>query len=120
MRGAERLSRLLTCGWQRPPRNSERGQELTRRDLAEIVELLECELAWFGFRSVTVGPFIRVKGNTVSIDLLDRGEVLCRIELDRRSGAIRPSSSDGLRRLMTSLRKEDRNRYAHNKWTTLR
>ncbi len=110
MRGEERLSRLLTCGWQWPTRNSQRRQELTGRDVAEIVELLERKLAWFGFRSVKVGPFVRVKDNTVSIDLLDRGEVLCRIQLDRRSGAIRPSSSDGLRPLMTCLRKEDRNR----------
>jgi hypothetical protein len=59
----------------------ERREHLTGRDLAEIVQLLECKLAWFGFRSVKLGPFIRVKDNTVSIDLLDGGEMLCRIEL---------------------------------------
>ena len=86
LRKEEGLSRPLTCSSQWPRRNSEMRQELTAGDLAEIVELLECKLAWFGFRSVKVGPFIRVKDNTVSIDLLDRGDVLCRIELDRRSG----------------------------------
>jgi hypothetical protein len=59
--------------------------ELTGSDLAEIVGLLECKLAWYGFRSVKVGPFIRVNDNTVSIDLLNHGDGLCRIELDRRS-----------------------------------
>ena len=59
--------------------------ELTGSDLAEIVGFLERKLAWFGFRSVKVGPFIRVNDNTVSIDLLNRGDVMCRIELDRRS-----------------------------------
>jgi hypothetical protein len=53
---------------------------------------------------VKVGPFIRVKDDTVSIDLLDGGGVLCRIELDRWSGAIIPSSSDVLHPLMRSLR----------------
>jgi hypothetical protein len=59
--------------------------ELTGSDLAEIVGLLERKLAWYGFPSVKVGPFIRVNDNTVSIDLLNHGDGLCRIELDRRS-----------------------------------
>ena len=82
----------------------EKGQELTGRDLAEIVKLLECKLAWYGFRSVKVGPFIRIQDRKVLIDLLDRGEVLCSLELDLQSGA--PASSDGrpLAPLMNSLR----------------
>jgi hypothetical protein len=83
--GEERQITLATGGWSWP-HNSERGTELTGRDLAEIVELLEVKLAWFGFRSVKVGPFIRVKDDTVSIDLMHRGDVLCRIQLDRPSG----------------------------------
>jgi hypothetical protein len=65
-------------------------KELTGRDLAEVVRLLKCKLAWYGFRSVRVGPFIRMKGRKVLIDLLDRGEVLCRIELDAESGVPDP------------------------------
>jgi hypothetical protein len=88
--GEERLTGLRTGGWPRPPHNSEKGTELTGRDLAEIVELLECNLAWFGFRSVKVGPFIRVKDDTVSIDLIDRGDMLCRIELPALIGSNAP------------------------------
>jgi hypothetical protein len=57
------------------------SQEQTGRDLAEVVRLLKCKLAWYGFRSVRVGPFIRIKGRKVLIDFLGRGEVLCPIEL---------------------------------------
>lgn len=60
-------------------------KELTGRDLAEVVRLLKCKLAWYGFRSVRVGPFIRMRGRKVLIDLLDRGEVLCCLELDADS-----------------------------------
>ncbi len=86
MSGEERLTRLQTGGWPRPLHNSEKTSALTGRNIAEIVELLECKLAGFGFRSVKVGPFIRVKDGTVSIDLMDRGDVLCRIELEYGSG----------------------------------
>src|SRR5262245_36701164 len=74
--------------------------ELTGSDLAEIVGLLECKLAWLGYRSVKVGPFIRVNDNTVSIDLLNRGDVMCRIELDRRSHQWH--GLDGIRRAAQS------------------
>jgi len=73
-----------TPAHSRYPHTSE-VPELTGSDLAEIVGLLECKLAWLGYRSVKVGPFIRVNDDTVSIDLLNRGDVMCRIELDRRS-----------------------------------
>jgi len=56
---------------------------LTGTDLADIVRLIERKLVWYGFTSVKVGPFIRITGGKVFIDLLDRGEVLCRLELDR-------------------------------------
>jgi hypothetical protein len=74
----------LETGQSRYPHTSE-IPELTVSDLAEIVRLLERKLAWFGFRSIKVGPFIRVNDNAASIDLLNRDDVLCRIELDRRS-----------------------------------
>ena len=46
---------------------------LTGRGLAEIVNLLECKLAWYGFRSVEIGPFVKVNRHTISIDLSQRG-----------------------------------------------
>jgi hypothetical protein len=90
---------VLETGHSRNSRTSE-IPELTGGDLAEIVGLLECKLAWYGFRSVKVGPFIRVNDNTVSIDLLNRGDVLCRIELDRRSNQWH--GLDGIRRASQS------------------
>src|SRR5262245_24762021 len=74
----------LETGHSRYPHTSE-VPELTGSDLAEIVGLVECQLAWLGYRSVKVGPCLRVTDNTVSIDLLNRGDVMCRIERDRRS-----------------------------------
>lgn len=85
--------------------SSEKREELTGRDLAEIVKLLECKLAWWGFRSVEVGPFIRVSHHTISIDLLRAGgRVLCRVEVDRQSGMVHPSAGRALSRLLMSLR----------------
>jgi hypothetical protein len=47
----------------------EKAGQLTGRGLAEIVNLLECKLAWYGFRSVEIGPFVKVNRHTISIDL---------------------------------------------------
>jgi hypothetical protein len=81
--------------------SSEKGEELTGRDIAEIVKLLECKLAWWGFRSVEVGPFIRVSHHTISIDLRRAGGcVLCRVEVDRQSGVVHPSAGGVLSRLL--------------------
>jgi hypothetical protein len=91
--------------WQWPPSGNtlERTPGLTGKDLAEIVELLERKLAWFGLKSVRVGPFVRVKDDTVSIALIDQGGLSYSIELEGRSRRIKPSSGDALRLLMTSL-----------------
>ena len=81
--------------------SSEKSGELTGRDLAEIVKLLECKLAWWGFRSVKVGPFVRVGHHAISIDLLlAGGRVLCRVEVDRRSGMVDSSAGRALNRLL--------------------
>jgi hypothetical protein len=81
--------------------SSEKGEELTGRDLAEIVKLLECKLAWWGFQSVELGPFIRVSHHTISIDLLRAGgRVLCHVEVDRHSGKVDPSARRALSRLL--------------------
>jgi hypothetical protein len=96
---------------RRPPSGNivERRPGLTGKDLAEIVELLERKLAWFGLRSVKVGPFVRVKDDMVSIDLIDRCGLSHRIELEGRSRRIEPSSGDALLLLMTPLRCRNRN-----------
>jgi hypothetical protein len=86
--------------------HAEPRKQLTGRDLAqlaEIVKLLECKLAWYGFRSVKVGPFIRIQGRKVLIDLLDRGEVLCRMEVDAQPDVLDRSRSHALALLMNSL-----------------
>ena len=80
--------------------NSEKREELTGQDLAEIVKLLECKLAWWGFRSVEIGPFVKVSPHTISIDLLrSGGRVLCCVEFDRQSGMVHPSAGRALSRL---------------------
>ena len=71
----------------------QKAGQLTGRGLAEIVNLLECKLAWYGFRSVEIGPFVKVNRHTISIDLSQQGALLGRVEVDRESGAI--TRSDG-------------------------
>jgi hypothetical protein len=104
---AERLSR--TCdrdrnqglGGSSEKREELTGRDLAERDLAEIVKLLECKLAWWGFRSVEPGPSITVSRHTISIDLRRAGgRVLCRVEVDRQSGRVDPSAGRALSRLL--------------------
>ena len=105
---SDRRSHRQNSG-QWPPSSTilERRPGLTGKDLAEIVELLEHKLAWFGLRWVKVGPFVHVKDDMVSIDLIDRCGLSYRIELEGRSRRINPSSSDALLLLMTSLRRQN-------------
>jgi hypothetical protein len=77
---------------------------MTGTDLADIVRLIERKLAWYGFTSIKVGPFIRISGGRVLIDLLDRGEVLCRLELDPAMQTQTCTETSGLATLMNSLR----------------
>jgi hypothetical protein len=82
--------------------SSEKREELTGRDLAEIVKRLECKLAWWGFRSVELGPSITVSRHTISIDLRRAGgRILCRVEVDRQSGMVHPSAGRALSRLLS-------------------
>ena len=109
--------------YQTPAQTSERQPEpsrkgvITNRGIAEIVELVERKLAWFGFRSVTIGPFIKVTDRAILIDLLTQGNFLCRIEVDRQSGAITRSGGDALAPLIASLRRE---RSQGEPWETAR
>jgi hypothetical protein len=100
---AQGASRMPSKG-QWLGRNSKHKKQLTGQDLADIVRLLECKLAWYGFRSVKVGPFIRLQGRKVLIDLVDRGDVLCRMELDNKSNALGRSRSHALKLLNQFLR----------------
>jgi hypothetical protein len=82
-----KLRRLRDCE-RRLGGVPKKEKRLTGRSLAEIVNLLECKLAWYGFRAVEIGPFVKVNRHTISIDLSQRGAFLGRIEVDRESGAV--------------------------------
>jgi hypothetical protein len=64
------------------------GQALTGLDLAKIIEGLKRRFAWYGFRPIVLGPFIKIKDDTISIDLFVRDFMLGHVEVDRYSGAI--------------------------------
>ena len=66
-----------------------RSDGLTGRDLAEIVDLLKLKLAWYGFRSISLGPVIKVQEHIISVDLTDKGLLVGRVEVERRSGVIK-------------------------------
>jgi hypothetical protein len=70
-------------------RGSAKSEGLTGRDLAEIVDLLKRKLAWYGFRSIALGPVVKVQEQIISVDLMDRGLVVGRVELERCSGTIK-------------------------------
>lgn len=79
--------RLAGHGARSPRRGS-----LHRLNLDEISDLLERRLAWYGLRSVRLGPFRSGADGALLVDLLDTdGSVLDRVEVDRTSGALRPT-----------------------------
>ncbi len=66
--------------------------------------LLQCRLAWYGFRSVKVGQLRLLSERTLFVDLLQTcGTILCTVEIDPRSGAIRRPQGLALVRLLASL-----------------
>jgi hypothetical protein len=67
----------------------DKGDELTGRDLAEILDLLKRKLSWYGFSSIALGPVMKVREDIVSVDLMDRGLVVGRVEVECRSGTIK-------------------------------
>jgi hypothetical protein len=92
----------------RPVRKTQRlpDKELADDDVADMVRLIERKLAWYGFTSVTVGPYIRVEGCRVLVELIERGKVLCRLGLE--SGSTGYAGGQGLATLMYALRGERR------------
>ncbi len=107
MRATKRASDLTPAqAWERRPEPTRNGVETTNLEVAEIVELVKRKLAWFGLRSVKIGPFVKVNDRAIVIDLLADGNFLCRIEVDRQSGAITKSGDDALSSLITSLQSE--------------
>jgi hypothetical protein len=87
---------------------SESGEELKRCDASRLRHLLRCRLAWYGVRSVEVGSFRLLTNDALLFDLLDaRGVILCRVEVDRRSGVIRASACHTLSCLLNSERPND-------------
>jgi hypothetical protein len=63
-------------------------QVLTELDLAKIVDGLKRRFAWYGFRSIELGPLVKIKDNTISIDLFIRGDMLGRVEVDQHWGGV--------------------------------
>jgi hypothetical protein len=85
---------------------AESGEELERCDASRLRHLLGCRLAWYGLRSVEVGSFRLLTNDTLLVELLEaRGVVLCRVEVDRRSGAIKTSACHTLSRLLATERR---------------
>lgn len=83
----------------------ESSEGIGRCDLSRMRRLLQCRLAWYGFRSVEVGSFRGLTEDTLFVDLLHAGGVvLCRVEVDRQSGVFSPSAAHALNCLLISLR----------------
>jgi hypothetical protein len=71
---------------------------------AKALRLLKFRLDWYGFRSVKAGPLRELGEHTFLVDLLNTsGTFLCRIEIDRESGALRASAKPVLVRLLAAM-----------------
>jgi hypothetical protein len=84
----------------------ESNEEISQCDFSQSrgLWLLKCRLAWYGFRSVKVGQLRELSEDTLLLDLLQAcGTLLCRLEIDRQSGAIRRPGGNALVRLLISL-----------------
>jgi hypothetical protein len=82
-------------------RQGPRGADLGQCECSRMRSLLQCRLAWYGFRSISVGSLRDFTENTVLVDLLGAGgRALGRIEVDRRSGIVDPSARRALSRLL--------------------
>jgi hypothetical protein len=85
---------------------TESGEELEGCDASRLRHLLRCRLAWYGLRSVEVGSFRLLSNDALLVDLLDaRGVIVCRIQVDRRSGVIKTSACHTLSHLLASERR---------------
>ena len=85
---------------------TESGEELEPCDASRLRHLLRCRLAWYGLRSVRLGSFRLLTYDALLVDLLEaRGFVLCRVEVDRQSGAIKRWACHTLSRLLASERR---------------
>jgi hypothetical protein len=84
----------------------EGDDEISPCDFSQLrgLWLLRRRLAWYGFRSVKVGQLRKLSEHTLLVDLLHTcGTLVCRIEIDRQSGAIRRSAGHRLVHLLASL-----------------
>jgi hypothetical protein len=71
---------------------------------ANALRLLRSRLDWYGFRSVKAGSLHQQGEHTFLVDLLNTGGTfLCRIEIDRESGALRSSAKPVLVRLLAAM-----------------
>jgi hypothetical protein len=71
---------------------------------ANALRLLQSRLDWYGFRSVKAGQLRELGEHTYLVDLLNAcGTFLCRIEIDRESGALRASAKPVLVRLLATM-----------------
>jgi hypothetical protein len=85
------------------------SDEIDRGELSRTRWLLQCRLFWYGFQSVKIGTIRGLTEDTIMVDLLEAcGVVVCQVEVDRESGAIRPWAARALSRLPTFAEVADR------------
>jgi hypothetical protein len=104
-----RLKQERESLWRRLQTCTESKQMFDMCDYSRVHRLLKCRLAWYGLRSVEVGSFRLLTQNTFLVDLFQAGGTALRVEVDRRSGAIKPSAAQPLSRLLTWLPQQSAN-----------
>jgi len=66
--------------------------------LPELRRLIELRLAWYGVRDVKLGPFVGLGDGSLFVALLNAaGKLVDRVEVDRVSGALRPTRPQAAR-----------------------
>ena len=77
------------------------GIQTERCECSRTRKLLQCRLAWYGFRSVNLGSFSDLSERTTSIDLFrNDGSFLGRVAVDRQSGRLDASAGVALTHLL--------------------
>jgi hypothetical protein len=82
------------------------SEEIGSRSLSPTpaLWLLQCRLAWYGFRSIKVGNLRQSSERRLLVDLFQTcGRILFTVEIDPRSGAIRHPAGRALVRLLACL-----------------
>jgi hypothetical protein len=95
------LRKLIPASPSIARRYAPRDLEIERCECSRMRRLLQCRLAWYGFRAIRLGSLRDLSESTASVDLFrNDGSFLGRVEVDRQSGKVDLSAGRALTHLL--------------------